>query len=184
MDGFAASIGVLQLDGLKTTLPAHASAVIIGDTTYWSPPQAHVCRGFRRPGRKISCLNDWRLAQIITANTAASDRRPGSHIHGRRHVRAAELGKNDAGAVGELMDALVLSGVAISLYGDSRPASGAEHHFSHYLEQLGQARGHDYAMHGEQVAVGTVLMLELAHLLAAHTVDFDRARAAARSYSH
>ena len=186
MDGFAASIGVLQLDGLKTTLPAHASAVIIGDTDILvTAPKRMSAAGFGDLAGKISCLNDWRLAQIITGEHRCEriDALVRTSVDGVMS-RDAELGKNDAGAVGELMDALVLSGVAISLYGDSRPASGAEHHFSHYLEQLGQARGHDYAMHGEQVAVGTVLMLELAHLLAAHTVDFDRARAAARSYSH
>ena len=185
MDGFAASIGVLNLDGLKTTLPAHASSVIIGDTDILATaPRRMSAAGFGDLAGKVTCLNDWKLAELIT----------GEHRCGRISelmdtavadvlAHAAELRENSPDALKKLMDALILSGVAISLYGDSRPASGCEHHFSHALETIGEQRGSDYAMHGEQVAVGCVLMLSLAHALAERPVDFERARRATRSYS-
>ena len=47
---------------------------------------------------------------------------------------------------------------------------------------LGDQRGKPYAMHGEQVAVGTVLALTVAAKLAAITPDFDAAREAAAKY--
>ncbi|MET1125045.1 MAG: sn-glycerol-1-phosphate dehydrogenase [Archaeoglobaceae archaeon] len=53
-----------------------------------------------------------------------------------------------------LVRGLVMSGVAIAIVGSSRPVSGAEHKFSHALDYLGYGRG----LHGEQVALGTIIM--------------------------
>ena len=50
--------------------------------------------------------------------------------------------------------ALVSSGVAMSIAGSSRPASGAEHLFSHQLDRLAPGA----ALHGHQVGVGTILV--------------------------
>jgi glycerol-1-phosphate dehydrogenase [NAD(P)+] len=52
-----------------------------------------------------------------------------------------------------VVKALVSSGVAMSIAGSSRPASGAEHLFSHQLDRLVP----DAALHGHQVGVGTII---------------------------
>jgi len=52
-----------------------------------------------------------------------------------------------------VVKALVSSGVAMSIAGSSRPASGAEHLFSHQLDRLAPGE----ALHGHQVGVGAVL---------------------------
>jgi glycerol-1-phosphate dehydrogenase [NAD(P)+] len=52
-----------------------------------------------------------------------------------------------------VVKALVSSGVAMSIAGSSRPASGAEHLFSHQLDRLVPGR----ALHGHQVGVGSII---------------------------
>ncbi|MFW6435976.1 MAG: NAD(P)-dependent glycerol-1-phosphate dehydrogenase [Halovenus sp.] len=52
-----------------------------------------------------------------------------------------------------VVKALVSSGVAMSIAGSSRPASGAEHLFSHKLDQLAPGT----ALHGHQVGVGSII---------------------------
>jgi glycerol-1-phosphate dehydrogenase [NAD(P)+] len=52
-----------------------------------------------------------------------------------------------------VVKALVSSGVAMSIADSSRPASGAEHLFSHKLDRLVP----DAALHGHQVGVGAIL---------------------------
>jgi len=52
-----------------------------------------------------------------------------------------------------VVKALVSSGVAMSIAGSSRPASGAEHLFSHQLDRLAPGT----ALHGHQVGVGAIL---------------------------
>ena len=49
--------------------------------------------------------------------------------------------------------ALMSSGVAMSIAGSSRPASGAEHLFSHQLDRLAP----NAALHGHQVGVGSIM---------------------------
>jgi glycerol-1-phosphate dehydrogenase [NAD(P)+] len=56
-----------------------------------------------------------------------------------------------------VMKALVASGVAMSIAGSSRPASGSEHKFSHALDELAP----EPALHGEQCGVGTIMMMYL-----------------------
>ena len=53
---------------------------------------------------------------------------------------------------------------------------------SHYWEVLGDERGKPFAMHGEQVAVATVLALSVVEKLKDRAIDFNRARAAAQRY--
>jgi glycerol-1-phosphate dehydrogenase [NAD(P)+] len=52
-----------------------------------------------------------------------------------------------------VVKALVSSGVAMSIAGSSRPASGAEHLFSHQLDRIAP----NEALHGHQVGVGSVM---------------------------
>jgi len=56
-----------------------------------------------------------------------------------------------------VVKALVSSGVAMSIAGSSRPASGAEHLFSHRLDRMVP----DRALHGHQVGVGSILVAYL-----------------------
>ena len=59
------------------------------------------------------------------------------------------------------MEALVLSGLAMKLAGCSRPASGAEHVVSHYLECYKLARGIWPEFHGKKVGVATLILTKL-----------------------
>ena len=52
---------------------------------------------------------------------------------------------------------LFSSGMAISIAGSSRPASGSEHTFSHALDKILDKP----CLHGEQCGVGTILMMYL-----------------------
>ncbi|WP_436900922.1 NAD(P)-dependent glycerol-1-phosphate dehydrogenase [Halovenus halobia] len=52
-----------------------------------------------------------------------------------------------------VVKALVSSGVAMSIAGSSRPASGAEHLFSHQLDRLAPGT----ALHGHQVGIGSII---------------------------
>jgi glycerol-1-phosphate dehydrogenase [NAD(P)+] len=62
--------------------------------------------------------------------------------------------------------AMIVSGVAMSVAGNTRPASGSEHMFSHMLDHLGpgimlKGRKNKRPMHGEQCGVGAIMMVYL-----------------------
>ena len=56
------------------------------------------------------------------------------------------------------MYALILSGLAMQMVGNSRPASCAEHHLSH-LWEMEVINGPLDALHGEKVSIGTLIVL-------------------------
>ncbi|MBK8047562.1 MAG: iron-containing alcohol dehydrogenase [Anaerolineales bacterium] len=71
---------------------------------------------------------------------------------------AAAIGKGSPAAVRTLMDALIESGFCMLDFGTSRPASGAEHHLSHYWEMKLLTEGRPAILHGAKVGVATVLV--------------------------
>ena len=178
MDGFAASIGIMNVNNLKKTMQAHTTELIIGDTDILkTAPYRMTVAGFGDLIGKITCQNDWELGRIINGehyckNIADLVKDCLAHVL----EIAPRIKDRDPDALGDVMNGLVLSGASISLYGNSRPASGAEHHMSHYWETVMEQRGMQHAMHGEQVAVGTVLVLMLIEELLKKEIDFDRAR--------
>lgn len=184
MDGFSASVGIMNVNNLKATMPAHSTEVIIGDTDILSgAPFRMTLAGFADLIGKLNALSDWHLAALINGDhyCASIDKLISDYVNDILD-KTESLKNRDPETIGDVLNALLLAGATISLYGSSRPISGAEHHFSHYLEVIGDQRGKPYAMHGEQVAVGTVIALSVAEALAAEEIDFEAARAAARAY--
>ena len=70
---------------------------------------------------------------------------------------ASGLMKREEESVRVLMEALVVVGIAMSFAGSSRPASGSEHHLSHFFEITGIVHNEDYFPHGIDVAYSTVI---------------------------
>ena len=186
MDGFSASVGIMNVNNLKATMKAHSTEVIIGDTDVLKgAPYRMTIAGFADLIGKLNALNDWRLEVLITGAHYCRkiDELVTAYVD-EILSKTDRLKARDPEAIGDVMNALLLTGATISLYGNSRPISGAEHHMSHYWEVLGEQRGQQFAMHGEQVAVGTVMALSAAEKLSQMTPDFEKARAAAHSWSY
>lgn len=55
------------------------------------------------------------------------------------------------------VEALIVVGIAMSFVGNSRPASGSEHHLSHFFEIVGIERGEEYFPHGIDVIYSSVI---------------------------
>jgi glycerol-1-phosphate dehydrogenase [NAD(P)+] len=101
-----------------------------------------------------TAVKDWRLANRLQGVTY-------SEYAGALSEMTAEMLVGNADSIRPgleesawiVVKALVSSGVAMSIAGSSRPASGAEHLFSHQLDRIAP----DSALHGHQVGVGTIL---------------------------
>lgn len=63
----------------------------------------------------------------------------------------------DQESIRTLIDALCLTGVNMALCSDTRPASGSEHIFSHYLVESAIDQGRPAPSHGTTVAFGTLV---------------------------
>jgi glycerol-1-phosphate dehydrogenase [NAD(P)+] len=73
----------------------------------------------------------------------------------------AGVAAGDGAAMRGLVEGLLISGFAMQAHGNSRPASGSEHQFSHLWEMEGLTVGGAPAAHGACVGIGTIAMLAL-----------------------
>lgn len=78
-----------------------------------------------------------------------------------------------------IMDGLIRTGIAMSYVGNSRPASGSEHHLSHYWEAMFLFAGKEALLHGTKVGLTSILIAKIYEWFAKET-KFDFARAEAR----
>ena len=71
--------------------------------------------------------------------------------------------RNDPETAGAIMEALVMTGVAMKLCGSSRAASGAEHVVSHFWECKKLEQGLLSDFHGKKVGVATLMIARMYH---------------------
>ena len=64
-------------------------------------------------------------------------------------------------AIEALYDALLYSGIAMTIVGTSAPASGGEHLLSHTLDMMSSNDGIAHDLHGRQVGLGTIFAAAL-----------------------
>lgn len=184
MDGFASSIAAIQVNHLKTTFDARTPTAIIGDTEILkNAPYRMIAAGLGDLLGKFTCLCDWKLAKVIIDEHYCENIVKLVENCVQNVLSSADkVSERDPETLGNIMEGLVLAGVAMSLYGNSRPASGCEHHMSHYWEMVFEQAGKRPVPHGTQVGVGTVLILKLVEKLRKTNVNFVAARVAAKSY--
>ena len=161
MDGYASTVAAMTLKGFKVTKPAKPPLAIFGDLEILtSAPKRMILAGAADLLGKYTALADWILAREMTGEYYCP---MVSKMVAEAVVSCQEdliaRGTTDPGAIEKLMWGLIISGIGILMVGNSRPASGSEHHLSHFWELKGQLTGSEELLHGEKVAVGTVLSL-------------------------
>lgn len=163
MDGYASKGAAMIFNGMKITVNSCVPTAIVADTAVLKDaPMEMLQAGYGDIIGKYSCLNDWRLSHVVndeplckyiydlTYDTVESVAGMGADIIAR-----------DEASIAELMRALVIVGVAMAYMGNSRPASGSEHHLSHFFEVTGLLNDEPYFCHGIDVAYSTYVTAEL-----------------------
>ena len=179
MDGYASAGAAMILGGMKVTPSAPPPMAIVADTAVLqNAPMDMIRAGYGDIIGKFSCLNDWKLSAYIRGeyfcrtvydlvmNTA-----------NRVRDLAEAISNRDGKAIATLMEALVEVGVAMAYVGNSRPASGSEHHLSHFFEITGILNGTPYLPHGTDVAYSAVITARLREEICRHRprrMPFDR----------
>jgi glycerol-1-phosphate dehydrogenase [NAD(P)+] len=70
--------------------------------------------------------------------------------------RPEEIKNRKPAAIEALFDALLYSGIAMTIVGTSAPASGGEHLLSHTLDMMSVVDGIGHDLHGRQVGLGAI----------------------------
>ena len=171
MDGYASTGAAMILGGMKVTVSAGVPAAIIADTEVLkNAPMDMIQAGYGDIVGKYSALNDWRLSRIVNDEYFCQEIYDLTFDMVQQTLQLADgLRKREEESVRVLMEALVIVGIAMSFAGSSRPASGSEHHLSHFFEITGIVNGEDYFPHGIDVAYSTVITAMLREKLLQQT---------------
>jgi len=159
MDGYTAFGAAITKEGFKHTMTCPAPRAVLADLDVLArAPAPMTSAGYADLLAKVPAGADWIVADALEVEPI--DRAVWSLVQDPLRAatgRPAEAHAGDADATGALIEGLVLSGLAMQAASSSRPASGAEHQFSHLWEMEGL--GHDDEpplSHGFKVGVGSV----------------------------
>ena len=175
MDGFASDTAPIIENNFKVSWFVRQPMVILADTKILAnAPTELKAAGFGDMVAKYIGLADWRISELLTGEYYCPAVAKLTEDAIEKIVSLADkVGANDEEAAGAIMEALVLSGIAMKLALSSRPASGAEHVVSHYLECYKLARGIWPEFHGKKVGVATVFVNRLYRNLAERLTEIE-----------
>jgi glycerol-1-phosphate dehydrogenase [NAD(P)+] len=163
MDGYASSVAAMQIDGVKVTSPAVAPDAIFADPRVVAAAPAELTRaGIGDLLGKATALVDWQAAHLLLGE--AYDAELAAEVAALVDRLVADVGRllgGDPDAVRSLLLALIDSGLAIARAGSSRPASGCEHHASHFWDLLAARGQRPHHLHGLQVGYATHFAMAL-----------------------
>ncbi|MBK8022598.1 MAG: sn-glycerol-1-phosphate dehydrogenase [Chloroflexi bacterium] len=162
VDGFTSIGAPIILAGVKTTLLCQAPLAVFADLdTLRQAPHRLIAAGYGDMIGKVTSLADWRLGSILWDEPYDVDiaRRSQAAIESVEKY-AESIGQASEEGVRALMDGLIESGLCMLDFGTSRPASGAEHHASHFWEMKRLKEGRETPLHGAQVGYALTLVAE------------------------
>ena len=136
MDGYASTGAAMITGGMKVTYSAGVPFAIVADTqVLCNAPLQMLKAGYGDIIGKYSALNDWRLSHCVTGEYFCQYIYDITYKMIERTLDTKEgLFKRDEESIKALTEALMIVGIMMSFAGTSRPASGSEHHLSHFLK--------------------------------------------------
>jgi len=120
---------------------------------------------------KLTAVRDWKLAHQTTGEYYGGYAANLALMSAKVVLDSSKrIGSYDRDAVRDIVEALISAGVAGGIAGSSRPCSGAEHLFSHYLDAVAPGVG----LHGEKCGLATIMVAKL------HRLEWEKVRGALR----
>lgn len=158
-DGVASNRASFGDGGSSKSVAAEAPLAVVADLEIISDAPERLMRsGCADILSNSTAVLDWGLADRLKGEYRSGYASTLSEMTARiitREASSIKPGLEESSKV--VTKGLISSGVAMSIAGTSRPASGAEHMFSHALDGLAP----EVALHGEQCGVGSIMTMFL-----------------------
>ncbi|QIB73435.1 NAD(P)-dependent glycerol-1-phosphate dehydrogenase [Halogeometricum borinquense] len=155
-DGIVSGRSSIPEGDTRHSVAADPPLAVVADTTILAEaPWELTTAGCADIISNYTAVKDWQLAHRLKNAEYSEYAGALSQMTAEMLVDNAESIKpNLEESAWVVVKALLSSGVAMSIADSSRPASGAEHLFSHQLDRLVPGR----ALHGHQVGVGSIVI--------------------------
>ncbi len=173
MDGYTAFGASITKDGLKQTFECPAPVAVIADLDVIAaaPPELNGS-GYADLLAKNTAGADWIIADALGVEPI--DAPAWQLVQGRMRQSVANpngVRNGDRDALADLVEGLMMSGLAMQWTKSSRCASGAEHQFSHLWDMQRTGYWSDAPSHGFQVGIGTLAVARLYEALFEEPLD-------------
>jgi glycerol-1-phosphate dehydrogenase [NAD(P)+] len=163
MDGYTAFGASITSDGAKKTFSCPAPLACLADIEIIrSAPKELTASGYADLFAKITAGADWILADAMGIEPINSQ--AWSIIQDGLHESLSDpmgIASGTFEAISRLTEGLMLGGFAMQCSQSSRPASGAEHQFSHLWNMEHFLNNGERISHGFQVSLGTLAITAL-----------------------
>jgi len=158
-DGIASPQASIKNVNVTHSIKADMPTAIIADTEVISKaPYRLLASGCGDVISNATAVKDWELAYKLRNEYYGEYAASLSQMCAELVMKNAKIIRTRGEeAFRIVLEALISSGVAMGIAGSSRPASGAEHMFSHSLDLIAKHHG----LHGEQCGVGSIMMMYL-----------------------
>ncbi|WP_214836081.1 sn-glycerol-1-phosphate dehydrogenase [Exiguobacterium sp. s122] len=162
VDGFTSKGAPLIVRGKKITYQlVSPMAVFVPSQVIRKAPDALIAAGVGDMLGKYTSLLDWQFGAYDGGEPFCPVAASLTEQALQSCVDALpDIYKRDADGLDQLMESLLLSGVAMLIFGHSHPASGGEHHLSHYWEMDFIANHRPAVLHGTKVAIATMELID------------------------
>ncbi len=158
-DGMASPRAAIKSNQGSLSLEANAPFALIADTQIISQsPYRFTASGFSDIISNLTAVEDWKLAYKLINEEFSDSAAALSLMTANLLIEQSDnIQPGHVESTGIVVKGLISSGMAMSIAGNSRPASGSEHMFCHALDVIAPKP----ALHGEQCGVGTIMMMYL-----------------------
>jgi glycerol-1-phosphate dehydrogenase [NAD(P)+] len=163
VDGFTSPSASLVIGRVKQTVTAQPPIAVIADLgTLVAAPQPMIASGYGDILGKAIALADWKLGHLFWGEPYDVDiaRRVRETLDACVEA-TAEIGQASSSGVRKLMFSLIDSGFCMLDFNNSRPAAGAEHYMSHFLEMKLLREGRPAVLHGAKVGLSSIYIADL-----------------------
>lgn len=173
VDGINSKEASIIARGEKVTIPAIGPSAMFADTDILTrAPAPLVAAGYGDMLGKYTSLFDWRFSSMIAGEPYMERSVEITRSALQKCVdHTGQIAERSEAGVTILMEALVESGLAMLLFGQSHPASGSEHHLSHYWEMEYSRLGKKQLLHGAKVGAACIEISKLYHRIAKEGPD-------------
>jgi glycerol-1-phosphate dehydrogenase [NAD(P)+] len=158
-DGIVSGRASLPTENGSVSVQAHPPIAVVADTGIIArAPHRLLASGCADVISNYTAILDWELAHRLRGEEISEYATALSRMTAEILVQNSHLikpGQEQAAWI--VVKALVSSGVAMSIAGSSRPASGGEHKFGHALEKIMPGT----VLHGEACGMGSIMTMYL-----------------------
>jgi len=163
MNGFTAANVAPVINGIKSLVKAHAPlAVFAQPAVIAKAPYRLTAAGLGDALAKSVCVVDWELNHLLLDEPFCSFcAEIINEIEPLYFNNPEGILERSPEGIEAIFNALIYSGLAMTMIGSSAPASGGEHLFSHTLDMMYIVDGIPHDLHGRQVGLGTVFSAAL-----------------------